>query len=276
MTNTERRDAGLPYKSDEEVYAQYRRCRALLDKLNRAPFDALELHRALAAQLLGKSENAIINPPFYCDYGFNIHAGKNLYINYNCTILDVCRVTIGDDCLMAAKFLLDGEVPEFAGLDRRKLLICGGSAGGHLALMTGLRLPQNRVAGIISISGIDELTSDFALHSFRYKPFFGGEPTEEKQTEANPIQYLRPDSPPVLLTHWDNDQVVPVESARRFRDRGRALGCRVDYYEYSTEDEGHGIWIPDSKPHRLYPHLETELTRFIESVRPENPPCPTK
>lgn len=196
-------------------------------------------------------------------------------INYRLTTIAPWPAC-GNDCLMAAKFLLDGEVPEFAGLDRRKLLICGGSAGGHLALMTGLRLPQNRVAGIISISGIDELTSDFALHSFRYKPFFGGEPTEEKQTEANPLQYLRPDSPPVLLTHWDNDQVVPVESARRFRDRGRALGCRVDYYEYSTEDEGHGIWIPDSKPHRLYPHLETELTRFIESVRPENPPCPTK
>ena len=101
MTNIERRDAGLPYIADEEVYAQYRRCRALLDRLNRAPFDDLELHKALAAELLGKSENATINPPFYCDYGFNIHAGKNLYINYNCTILDVCRVTIGDDCLMA-------------------------------------------------------------------------------------------------------------------------------------------------------------------------------
>ena len=35
MTNTERRDAGLPYIADEEVYAQYRRCRALLDRLNR-------------------------------------------------------------------------------------------------------------------------------------------------------------------------------------------------------------------------------------------------
>ena len=182
----------------------------------------------------------------------------------------------GDDCLAAAKFLLDGKEPEFAGLDRRKLLICGGSAGGHLALMTGLRLPPERVAGIISISGIDELTSDYALHTARYCPFFGSGVTEEKKAQANPIHYLRPDSPPVLLTHWDDDQVVPVECARRFRDRGRALGCRVDYYEYSTVDEGHGIWIPNSMPHRLYPHLEKELARFIKSVLPENPPCPTK
>lgn len=101
MTNAERRDAGLPYIADEETEGQQRRCRALLEKLNRAPFDDLALHKAIAAELLGSSENATINPPFFCDYGFNIHAGKNLYINYNCTILDVCRVTIGDNCLLA-------------------------------------------------------------------------------------------------------------------------------------------------------------------------------
>lgn len=196
-------------------------------------------------------------------------------INYRLTSI-VPWPACGDDCLAAAKFLLDGKEPEFAGLDRRKLLICGGSAGGHLALMTGLRLPPERVAGIISISGIDELTSDYALHTARYCPFFGSGVTEEKKAQANPIHYLRPDSPPVLLTHWDDDQVVPVECARRFRDRGRALGCRVDYYEYSTVDDGHGIWIPNSMPHRLYPHLEKELARFIKSVLPENPPCPTK
>lgn len=196
-------------------------------------------------------------------------------INYRLTSI-VPWPACGDDCLAAAKFLLDGKEPEFAGLDRRKLLICGGSAGGHLALMTGLRLPPERVAGIISISGIDELTSDYALHTARYCPFFGSGVTEEKKAQANPIHYLRPDSPPVLLTHWDDDQVVPVECARRFRDCGRALGCRVDYYEYSTVDEGHGIWIPNSMPHRLYPHLEKELARFIKSVLPENPPCPTK
>ena len=193
-------------------------------------------------------------------------------INYRLTSISPWPAC-GDDCLMAAKFLLDGNVPEFVRLDRRKLLICGGSAGGHLALMTGLRLPPERVAGIISISGIDELNSDFALHPFRYTPFFREEATEERRAAANPLSCLRPDSPPMLLTHWDDDQVVPVESARLFRDRARSLGCRCDCYEYSTVDEGHGIWIPNSVPHRLYPHLETELARFINSVRPENMSC---
>ena len=101
MTNTERRDSGLPYIVDDALMAQQKRCRALLDRLNRSPLGDIEAHRAIAAELLGKSENATITPPFYCDYGFNIHVGKNLFVNYNCVILDVCRVTIGNNCLIA-------------------------------------------------------------------------------------------------------------------------------------------------------------------------------
>lgn len=42
-----------------------------------------------------------ITPPFFCDYGSHIRAGKNLYINTNCTILDCNWVTLGDDVLIA-------------------------------------------------------------------------------------------------------------------------------------------------------------------------------
>ncbi|MDB5808686.1 MAG: maa [Betaproteobacteria bacterium] len=37
-----------------------------------------------------------MQPPFYCDYGSNIHLGKRVYFNYNCIVLDVCEVRIGD------------------------------------------------------------------------------------------------------------------------------------------------------------------------------------
>ena len=42
-----------------------------------------------------------MNPPFFCDYGSHIEVGKNFFANYNCTILDVARVKIGDNCQMA-------------------------------------------------------------------------------------------------------------------------------------------------------------------------------
>lgn len=45
-------------------------------------------------------ENFYIEPPFRCDYGYNIHWGENSYANYNCTILDCAKVTIGKDVLI--------------------------------------------------------------------------------------------------------------------------------------------------------------------------------
>lgn len=101
MDNITRRNKELPYISDESIFEEQKRARKLTQQLNtidRADFDGIG---KLVKELLGKSDNAFINPPFYCDYGFNIEVGKNFFANYNCTILDVARVTIGDNCQMA-------------------------------------------------------------------------------------------------------------------------------------------------------------------------------
>lgn len=101
MNQIERRDAGLPYISDGSVFEQQKRARRLTQALNtadRADFDKLA---GIVKELFGKSEGAWVNPPFYCDYGFNIEVGKNFFANYNCTILDVAKVRIGDNCQMA-------------------------------------------------------------------------------------------------------------------------------------------------------------------------------
>lgn len=76
-------------------------CRKILQKLNfmdRSDFDGIS---EVVTELFGKSDGACVNPPFYCDYGSHIEVGKNFFANYNCTILDVAKVTIGDNCFMA-------------------------------------------------------------------------------------------------------------------------------------------------------------------------------
>ena len=76
-------------------------CRKILQKLNfmdRSDFDGIS---AVVNELFDKSDGACVNPPFYCDYGSHIEVGKNFFVNYNCTILDVAKVTIGDNCFMA-------------------------------------------------------------------------------------------------------------------------------------------------------------------------------
>lgn len=101
MNNIKRRDLELPYISDEAVMEEQKVCRKILQRLNtvdRSDFDAIS---KIIKELLGKSEDAFINPPFYCDYGSHIEVGKNFFANYNCTIIDVAKVIIGDNCQMA-------------------------------------------------------------------------------------------------------------------------------------------------------------------------------
>ena len=101
MNMRERRDKQLAYVSDESVMEEMKSCRKILQRLNfidRSDFRGIA---EIVKELLGKSEQAFINPPFYCDYGSHIEVGKNFFANYNCTIIDVAKVRIGDNCQMA-------------------------------------------------------------------------------------------------------------------------------------------------------------------------------
>lgn len=101
MNHITRRDAQLPYISDESVFEEQKRARRLTQELNTADRSDFEEIARIVKELLGKSEGAMINPPFYCDYGNHIEVGKNFFANYNCTILDVAKVIIGDNCMLA-------------------------------------------------------------------------------------------------------------------------------------------------------------------------------
>lgn len=101
MNNIERRDAGLPYISDESLMEEQKIARRLTQELNTVDRSDFGRISEIVKELLGKSDGAFINPPFYCDYGSHIEVGKNFFANYNCTILDVAKVKIGDNCQIA-------------------------------------------------------------------------------------------------------------------------------------------------------------------------------
>ena len=73
----ERRDAQLAYISDQSVFEEMSVTRKLLQKLNFMDRSDFEGIARVVKELLGKSENAMINPPFFCDYGSHIEVGKN-------------------------------------------------------------------------------------------------------------------------------------------------------------------------------------------------------
>lgn len=101
MDNITRRNLGLAYISDESIMEEQKACRRLLQKLNFMDRSDFEGIKAVIKDILGKSDNAFINPPFYCDYGSRIEVGKNFFANYNCTIIDTAPVRIGDNCQLA-------------------------------------------------------------------------------------------------------------------------------------------------------------------------------
>ena len=101
MTNQERRDAHLAYIADEAVFKELIRARALVQELNATDrTDEDGIHK-LVQELMGTEQVPYIVPPFYCDYGNHISVGNNVFINYNCTLLDVGKITIGDNCMLA-------------------------------------------------------------------------------------------------------------------------------------------------------------------------------
>ena len=52
---------------------------------------------ALLAELLaGVGNDCTIKPPFFCNYGYNIRLGEAVFLNFNCVLLDVVAITIGD------------------------------------------------------------------------------------------------------------------------------------------------------------------------------------
>ena len=197
---------------------------------------------------------------FLCNLGIAVY-------NINYTLSSVKPwPACGDDCLSAAEFLLSGKANHNDSFDYNSLTIIGASAGGHLALMTGLRLPQENIAAIISISGISAPASDMALHPDRYSSLFGHFPDKNELLTAFPVSLLKGNVPPILCTHSKFDSVVPPESTMEFIRTGQVNDIDIESYFYDREDEGHAIWIPNSNPHCLYADLEKVISSFLEKV----------
>jgi maltose O-acetyltransferase len=94
----------LYWAMDEELATMQTKASQLLYNFNFSQPDQVDLRKDVISCLFGKiGFNYLIRPPFYCDYGCHIFAGDNLYINYDCTILDCNTVHLGNNVLLAPK-----------------------------------------------------------------------------------------------------------------------------------------------------------------------------
>ncbi|MBE0635809.1 sugar O-acetyltransferase [Candidatus Bipolaricaulota bacterium] len=101
-TEEERMLAGEVYNSmDETLCLERAQARHLFQQLNHVRYGDMDAYNKIRAQLFPNAASDFwVEPPFYCDYGYNIRTGTNVYFNFNCVVLDVCVVTIGSKVML--------------------------------------------------------------------------------------------------------------------------------------------------------------------------------
>ena len=91
--------AGEPYiATDKELSKERTSAKKLLHKLNVTEYLMNGTARQILRELLPNAHKKLyIEPPFHCDYGYNIESGENVYFNVNCVVLDTMKVKIGSN-----------------------------------------------------------------------------------------------------------------------------------------------------------------------------------
>jgi maltose O-acetyltransferase len=155
---------------DAELVAARERARDLCRALNGTRESQRSERRRILEDLLGAGGDTVwMQPPFYCDYGANIRLGKRVFFNFNCVVLDVCEVRIGDFTLFGPGVqILTPLHPLDAELRRKqefgKPIEIGSDVwvGGGALILAGVRIGSRAVIGAGSVVTRDVPEGAFA------------------------------------------------------------------------------------------------------------------
>ncbi|MCE4066191.1 sugar O-acetyltransferase [Chryseobacterium gleum] len=162
MTEKEKCAAGLLYNAnyDEELIQERIACKDLCQEYNALKNSDTEKRYQLLKRIIGSiPENICIEPNFWCDYGYNIKAGKNFYANHNLVILDCARVEFGDNVFIGpncsfytAGHPLDAQQRN-EGLEYAHPIKVGDNVwlGGNVVVLPGISIGNNSVIGAGSV-----------------------------------------------------------------------------------------------------------------------------
>ena len=153
--------AGELYRpADPEIQADLSATQRWLARYNAALGEPVGTRHALLAERLGKvGKNVVVRPPFFCDYGYNIDLGDDVFVNFDCTFLDIVAIVIGDRTqigpavqVYAADHPRDPQVRR-SGLEFGRPVTIGADAwiGGGAILLPGITVGEGAVIGAGSV-----------------------------------------------------------------------------------------------------------------------------
>jgi maltose O-acetyltransferase len=153
--------AGEPYRpSDPELQAELAANKVWLVAYNASLASSLPARRELLRQRFAAvGDGAVIRPPFFSDYGSNIRIGRDAFLNFNCVILDVAAVTIGDGAqigpavqIYAADHPRD-PAERAAGLELGRPVSIGRNVwiGGGAIILPGVTIGDDAIIGAGSV-----------------------------------------------------------------------------------------------------------------------------
>ena len=161
---SEQRDrmlAGLPYRAgDPEIVADLERAARLNRDYNATTIDELDRRRALLAELVGSlGEDVTLRPPAWFDIGFQTHIGARTFANFGLVVLDIARVTIGEDVQIGPNVqLLTPTHPtdpqeRRSGIEAAEPITIGDNVwlGGGVIVCPGVTIGANTVVGAGSV-----------------------------------------------------------------------------------------------------------------------------
>jgi len=149
------------------------------------------------------------------------------------------------------------------GIDPKRIAAGGGSAGGHVA------------AAVATVPGLDAEGDDLSVSCLPdalvlFNPVydngpggFGHAKLKDRYPEISPMHNLKQGMPPTIVFLWDQDSLIPVSTAEKFRDRMRELGNRSELLVYPGQPHG---FFNQGKPGDGYSNTLAEMDRFLVSL----------
>jgi maltose O-acetyltransferase len=160
MTERQKMLAGELYDPlDSELVIGRARARDLCQALNATRERREEERRRILYELFGRGGDSVwMQPPFFCDYGVNIELGERVFFNFNCVVLDVCQVRVGDYTLFGPAVQIYTPMHPWNAARRRgeefgKPVDIGADVwvGGGAIIQPGVRIGSRTVVGAGSV-----------------------------------------------------------------------------------------------------------------------------